>query len=135
MHQIIYMSSIVEPHPKTLQAIVATSLKHNKRDEITGMMLCSDGDIVQAIEGKKKAVQETFARILVDMRHVGIQVLIDENAKGRDFSCWSFGFKNMKKSEIQKWHLEGDVFKARDEELEARIKRGNALAVFKSFVK
>jgi hypothetical protein len=135
MHQIIYMSSIVEPHQHIIQAIVATSLKHNKRDEITGMMLYSDGDIVQAIEGKKKAVQETFARILVDMRHVGIQVLIDEKTERREFSCWSFGFKSMKKSEIQKWNLEGDVFKARDEELDARIRRGNALAVFKSFAK
>ena len=133
MHQIIYMSSLVTPDLEVLRDIVAKSIKNNKRNDITGMMIYSDGNIVQAIEGKKDAVNEIFSHILVDMRHVGIHVVLEEKVDRRDFEAWSFGFKHIKKSEIEKWDLKGDLFKAGDKEIGARVRRGAALTVLKSF--
>ena len=114
MHQIVYMSSLVTPDLEVVRDIVATSVKNNKRNDITGMMIYSDGSIVQAIEGKKDAINDTFSRILVDMRHVGIYVVLDQKVERRDFETWSFGFVNIKKSEIEKWGLKGDFFKVGD---------------------
>jgi len=133
VRQIIYMSSLVTSDLEVMRNIVATSIKNNKRNDITGMMLYSDGNIVQAIEGKKEALKATFSRILVDVRHVGIYILLEEKVEHRDFETFSFGFKHIKKSEIEKWDLKGDVFKGGEKEISARVRQCAALTVLKSF--
>jgi hypothetical protein len=127
------MSSLVTPDLEVMRDIVATSIKNNKRNDITGMMLYSDGNIVQAIEGKKDAINDTFSRILVDMRHVGVYVVLDQKVDRRDFETWSFGFMNIKRSAIENWDLKGDLFNASDKGMAERVRRGAALTVLKSF--
>jgi hypothetical protein len=133
LFQLIYMSALVRPDLDTVKAILDVSVKNNKRKDITGMMLYSDGDIVQVLEGEQRAVTDTFNQILVDTRHVGIQVLLEQATTDRDFGAWSMGYKHVEKADLEKWPEHVDFFKARDKELAIRVRKSSALAVLRSF--
>jgi len=133
LFQLIYMSALVVPDVQVMSDIVATSTINNKRDGITGMLLYSDGDIVQVLEGPEQAVKDTFCKILVDKRHVGIQVLLEQKIALPEFGSWSIGYKKLEKGTLQRWTQNGEVFNARDEEVAMRVRPGNALSVLKSF--
>jgi hypothetical protein len=131
--QLMYMSSLVVPDQKTVENILAVSVKNNTSGEITGMMLYADGDIVQVLEGPNSAVMDTFNRILKDRRHTGVFVLFEQNIASRDFESWSMGYHQLKKSELQQLGLGAAVFEARGTEIERRLRPGNVLEVLKTF--
>jgi hypothetical protein len=133
MRQIIYMGSLVSSDFHELRSTVQSSFDAATHSGIRGMTLYCEGNIVQALEGKKDAVNAMFSAILVDARYVGIHVLLEERIDHSAFETWSFGFKSLKKSEVEKWNLQGDWFKATDKEIVARVRRGNALTVLRSF--
>jgi hypothetical protein len=133
LFQLIYMSALVTPDLGAVKDILDVSVKNNKRRDITGMMLYSDGDIVQVLEGEKSAVLDTFSKILLDQRHVGIQLLLEQEAADRDFGAWSMGYRHIKKADLEKWPEHVDFFKARDKDLAVRVRKGDALAVLRSF--
>jgi hypothetical protein len=133
LFQLIYMSSLVVPDQRMVEEILAAAVQNNKQLEITGMMLYADGDIVQVLEGPKHAVQGLFSRILADLRHVGVFVLSEQEITSRDFECWSMGYQQLNKAEVQRLGLGVSVFEARGTEVEMRIRPSIALEVLKSF--
>jgi len=133
LFQLIYVSSLVNPDSSVVTSILETSVRNNKKKDITGMMLYSDGDIMQALEGEGAAVMDTFSRILVDLRHVGIIVLDEGEIAQRDFGAWSMGFRQLKKADILESGFSADVFETREHEITRRIRRSSALDLFRSF--
>jgi hypothetical protein len=113
--------------------ILEVSVRNNKRNDITGMMLYADGNIVQVLEGESTSVTDTFSRILVDMRHVGIFVLYEREISERDFGSWSMGYKALTKADIERSGVAVDAFITRDQEIARRVRPGDALYVLKSF--
>ena len=59
---------------------------------LTGLLLYSNGNIIQVLEGPQDAVELTFRTIEADPRHRGVLVLLREQIESRAFSDWSMGF-------------------------------------------
>lgn len=96
MYHIVYLSSAVEKFSADdLLQILTISRRNNDRCGITGMLLYSDGNIIQVLEGEEKCVNETYERIEKDYRHRGIIQLINGAIPSRNFPTWSMGFKNI----------------------------------------
>jgi hypothetical protein len=58
------------------------------------MLLYSDGNFMQALEGEAAAVEQTFARIMRDERHSGLIELTRFEIAKRQFSEWSMAFRS-----------------------------------------
>jgi len=106
MFRIVYLSSATELFRKSdLLALLEQSRIKNARLGITGILLYSNGNFIQAIEGEEPVVRNLFKTISQDLRHNGVLDLIDETIGEREFPDWSMGFRDMgAESEI---HLPG----------------------------
>lgn len=73
-----------------------------KNDEhgVTGMLLYSGGNIIQALEGPPAAVQSIFETIEADPRHTDVRVLDRGAISERSFPNWSMGFRNVSRREV-----------------------------------
>ena len=75
-----------------LKAILTKARDKNKQKDITGMLLYRNGFFVQALEGDRESVTETFDIIKDDPRHRNILVLYKNKISERSFEDWSMGF-------------------------------------------
>jgi hypothetical protein len=127
------MSSLVQDEPEILSSILDSSVRNNKRRGISGMMLYSEGNVMQVLEGESDAVRETFQTILLDVRHRGIFVLIEEEIESRNFASWSMGFRQLTKADLESFRIAADIFRVREEEIAQRVKPSQARIVLRSF--
>lgn len=94
--QVVYASSAaVLLQPDELASILAVSRRNNARDGVTGALLYSGGNILQALEGPAEAVETTLARILGDVRHRGVLMLYRGTAEERSFPDWAMGLPSL----------------------------------------
>jgi acylphosphatase len=92
--QILYLSSArPELTEDELLKILYESQQRNSERGITGLLLHSDGNIIQVIEGEKTAVESLFEKIERDTRHHQIMVLSRKFVEQRDFPEYKMGFK------------------------------------------
>jgi uncharacterized protein (DUF2252 family) len=131
--QLVYMSSLVTPDAKVASEILEVSVRNNKLNDVTGMMLYVDGNIVQALEGEKVTLAKTFNRISLDARHVGIFVLFEREIQDRDFGSWSMGYKQLTRTDVDRLGAAYHVFEAREQEVTKRVRPSDALQILKSF--
>lgn len=68
---------------------------------LTGMLLYSGGNIIQALEGPDAAVESVFAAIEADARHGELEVLHRGQVGERSFEDWSMGFRNVSEREVR----------------------------------
>lgn len=71
----------------------------NRQRGLTGMLLYRDGQFIQALEGPEYMVRATMDRILSDARHDEVEVLAEEEVKGRQFPGWSMGYRQIDEAE------------------------------------
>jgi signal transduction protein with GAF and PtsI domain len=133
LFQMIYMSSLITDEPEIVSAILESSVRNNQRRDVTGMMLCADGNVMQVLEGEQEAVLETFQSIQSDTRHHGIFLLIEGEIAARNFVSWSMGFRRISKADLEKFPFAAQVFKASQEEVSLRVQPSEALIILKSF--
>ena len=115
MHFLIYTSSASTlMSDAELTTLLERCRVRNDEGDITGMLLYKDGSFMQALEGDKEAVFETYDRILKDARHKDITLLREGPSDGRSFSGWSMGFKTLNKEDLKNEpgfaQLSGEVF-------------------------
>ena len=90
MLQLVYMSTApVPPSDEELHALCEQGARNNRQHEITGVLLCHGGYYLQALEGPKVAVEDTFLRIIADPRHHSLQVLSRKVLTAREFGHWA----------------------------------------------
>lgn len=95
--QLIYVSSAIEEFSdEVLDSILASSVKHNTPQAVTGMLLYSRGSFMQVLEGEAAAIDETWSRICRDERHRNIIELSREIVAQKEFASWSMGFHRVK---------------------------------------
>ncbi len=133
LFQLIYMSSLVSDAVDVLPAILNTSVKNNRKKDITGILLCVEGNVVQVLEGAKCSVLETFKAIESDKRHRGIFVLIEQTVELREFADWSMGFKQITMENLQKLSCATQAFNIQQDEISRRSRFGVAQTILKSF--
>jgi len=96
MIQLIYVSSAARRITvDDIQSILLTSIHHNSKKNITGLLLYDQGTFCQALEGESEDVHALFSKILKDDRHTSIIKIFDDEIKTRDFSSWSMNCINL----------------------------------------
>ncbi|WP_162025686.1 MULTISPECIES: BLUF domain-containing protein [unclassified Lentimonas] len=92
--QLLYLSSAKpELTEESLLQILSESQQRNAAIDITGLLLHSDGNIIQVIEGEQTVVERLFAKIEKDTRHHQVIVLSRKLVTKRDFPEYKMGFK------------------------------------------
>jgi len=91
--RLLYASK-VSPNfgPMDMRDILESSRRNNVEDGITGLLIMADGFFFQALEGDRKSVNATYARILKDPRHSMSVILNSQEIDKRQFSGWSMGY-------------------------------------------
>ncbi len=93
---LVYISSATKLFDETeLVELLQKARKNNVRNGITGMLLYSNGNFIQVIEGEEDKVQALHQKITTDSRHTNIFTLLTRPLTERMFSEWSMGFKNL----------------------------------------
>ena len=83
-----------------LTALLRESQANNMINNISGMLLYSEGSFVQAIEGTAEDVDKTYEKIKKDPRHKNIIKLTEGEIDERIFAYWSMGFKKVSKTDL-----------------------------------
>lgn len=98
--QLIYVSAAShELNDSELQAILASSVRHNRDDVITGMLLYAQGSFMQVLEGDESKVLATYSRIHLDPRHRQVTLISLHPVEQREFAAWSMGFRRLTASD------------------------------------
>lgn len=92
--QLVYVSSATTPFGSDdLAQILAVSRRNNVRNGVTGALLYSGGEILQALEGPETAVEGIYERIRADPRHHSVRTVLRGTASQRAFPDWSMGLR------------------------------------------
>ena len=93
MFRIVYVSKALARFPeKDLRSLLLVARSKNSAAEVTGMLVYSAGQFLQALEGEPAAVVSTFERISVDPRHTDVKTLQRGIYTDRWFANWAMGF-------------------------------------------
>ena len=78
---------------QTLDDILKVSRENNSKNNITGVLIYSNGDLLQLLEGDEDKVTNLYSKIAVDSRHTNIKILMKGESEDRNFPDWFMGFK------------------------------------------
>jgi hypothetical protein len=92
LHRLVYVSrcraqgAVFE---SLTEEIVAVSARNNAGAGLTGLLVAADGWFLQTLEGPRREVSTTFARIAADTRHFDFEIISAGPVDGRLFGRWS----------------------------------------------
>ncbi len=89
MKQLIYRSQPFGFDDAMLAGILVRARHNNRRDDITGALVCRHDLYLQLIEGPALAIDALYARILVDDRHSDVRLLLTDTVEQRLLPQWS----------------------------------------------
>ena len=132
--QLIYVSSLSDIKLEhEIGKVLESSIRHNKENAITGMLLYANGNFLQVLEGEAEAVGETFTRICADPRHCDIIHLISGPIADRHFSQWSMGYQHLSENYLREFPKYAPFFKFHANDEAIRAKPGIALELLRQF--
>jgi hypothetical protein len=85
----------------------------NQSHGITGMLLYSERNFFQVLEGPVDVVDQCYARIALDPRHARVTQIIREAITQRTFADWTMGFAEIDSSDLREIDGMNDFFAAR----------------------
>lgn len=86
--QLIYISRPFGFDAGTLDDILLSARRNNRRRGVTGALICRADLYMQLLEGPRRVVTETFGRILRDDRHAEVGLVWVGEAPARQFAEW-----------------------------------------------
>lgn len=90
--RLFYVSEIVQPLSAVdVQVILGSSQIRNRRADITGMLVQTDGHFLQVLEGRAGEVRKLMNIIAGDPRHRCVRQVLEVDASQRLFADWSMG--------------------------------------------
>ena len=97
-----------------IASIMSSSRRNNKAADITGALVYDESWFLQVLEGDRRAIWETFARINEDERHAGCLLVEMTEAPDRLFRNWWMGLatRDAMTAPAFKPYLVGDVLRA-----------------------
>ena len=99
MYRLIYKSRPFGFDTSTLNGLLIDSRENNKKNNVTGSLLCRADIYLQLLEGPEEKILQTFDKIERDDRHLEIEVLLRErNIVKRLFPDWA-----MKDDPVESW--------------------------------
>lgn len=106
LHHVVYQSLATSALDESdLRHVLTQSRVWNTAHGLTGLLLHSNGSIMQVLEGAEADVRFIFARISSDSRHHNVVKLADGPVEQRQFAQWSMGFRTVNPQEFA--HLQG----------------------------
>lgn len=90
--RIIYCSELSGVGEDDIKAILEVSRKNNEQQAISGMLLFNGTYFLQCLEGGRRAVNETYQRIMRDERHAHPVLLAYEEIVQRSFGDWQMAY-------------------------------------------
>lgn len=93
MKRIIYLSTGVTIFSDfEINDLLNVSRINNAKNGITGLLLYSDGNFLQIIEGENEMIDQLYINICKDRRHKNIINVVNKSIQERSFSNWEMGF-------------------------------------------
>jgi len=92
VRQVIYINKATDNFSASdLRELVESAARNNKKRDITGALLFTDGCFIQVIEGGERPMKELLSKLDSDPRHYDIRIISDHLDESRYFSDWSMG--------------------------------------------
>jgi hypothetical protein len=92
-YHVFYRSRATHALTETaLQALLEQSRTYNAAQQISGLLLYSDEQFVQVVEGPEAVVRSLYARIQADSRHTQVVTVSDGPGPQRWFGDWHMAF-------------------------------------------
>jgi hypothetical protein len=82
----------------------------NERLQLTGMLLYSDGNFFQVLEGEPDSVDGMYKKLHLDKRHHQLTMVVREPIAKRYFADWSMGFSSVTPEELSEVDGLNDFF-------------------------
>ena len=97
-----------------IAAIMSSSRRNNQAADITGALVYDESWFLQVLEGDRRAIWQTFARINEDERHAGCLLVEMMEASDRLFGNWWMGLATRDAVTAPAFapYLVGDVLRA-----------------------
>ena len=96
--QLVYCSQPFGYSLEILSAILVASRANNRKNDITGALICRSDIFLQLLEGPEQKVKNTYEAIQNDDRHINVYHLIDQTVEKRLFPAWA-----MKDDPVKTW--------------------------------
>ncbi|HMR16100.1 BLUF domain-containing protein [Mariniflexile maritimum] len=77
---------------KNIEDLYLKARTNNAKNNITGILMYTDRNFLQVLEGEETIVDATFKKICADIRHKNIFNIIDSPIEQRIFEDYNFGF-------------------------------------------
>ena len=130
MKQIIYHSQPFGFDTPMLAGILTQARRNNRRDDITGALVCRHDVYIQLIEGPADAIDDLIARIERDDRHCNVTLALEDTVEERMFPHWEMLDDQMPTLTWSPAEIaDGAIAKADPDELRAVFRRIAAKAV------
>ena len=84
----IYVSKPVGFDDTVLDDILVQSKKNNKKNQITGALICRADLYLQYLEGPPNKIDSVYSKIKIDGRHRDVILLEEAKSKRRLFANW-----------------------------------------------
>ena len=92
-YAISYVSSVNDQlSEKEIQEVLDFSKNWNNEHNITGILLFSEGNFFQVLEGEKALLKELFPRIVADERHHNIITIFEKEVSQTKFKRYKADF-------------------------------------------
>jgi hypothetical protein len=129
---LIYASAAIQRFDKTqLTDLLRQSRAANELAGLTGMLLYSNGDFFQVLEGEPGVVEKLYEKLHADKRHGKLTLIIKEPIAQRSFGDWSMGFADVSPEELEKVEGLNDFF--HDGSCFAQLDAGRAKKLLAAF--
>jgi len=101
LYSYVYASSARKPFSsQELEELLVEAREYNRSQQVSGMLVYSGGNFMQALEGTRPALDAVLQRVRASRRHGGVLVMIDEPISQRSFGDWDMAFRK----------IDGDAF-------------------------
>jgi hypothetical protein len=98
---LIYASAATEEFgAEQLASLLQQAREPNEQAGLTGMLLYSDGNFFQVLEGEPEEVDKLYEKLHHDKRHAQLTLIIREPIAKRSFGNWSMGFSSVSAEEL-----------------------------------
>ena len=114
MIHIIYASVETQAISSTqLTELLEKARVKNEDLHLTGMLLYSDGNFFQVLEGEPDSVDGMYKKLHLDKRHQQLTLIVREPIAKRYFADWSMGFSSVTPEELSQVDGLNDFFRDR----------------------
>jgi hypothetical protein len=101
LRRLIYTSQATKKLSNlALLDLLHDSRSYNKIDNITGILMHSNGYFLQVIEGRPDVIEHLVDRLLKDSRHIKFKIILDCSVNSRLFPNWNMSCADFDNPEL-----------------------------------